>query len=38
VKAIDQGLLDEVAQRLANEFQAESIWLFRSHAWGTPDE
>ena len=38
VKTIDQGLLDEVAQRLANEFQPESIWLFGSHAWGTPDE
>jgi predicted nucleotidyltransferase len=38
VKAIDQTLLNEVAQRLANELRPESIWLFGSHAWGTPDE
>jgi len=38
VKAIDQSLLDEVATRLTKELQPESIWLFGSHAWGTPDE
>jgi hypothetical protein len=29
--------LDEVANRLANELHPEGIWLFSSHAWGTPD-
>jgi len=38
LKTNDQDLLDEVTQRLANEFQPEGIWLFGSHAWGTPDE
>lgn len=38
MKAIDQDLLDEVAQRLANELHPEGIWLFGSHAWGTPEE
>lgn len=38
VKTIDQNLLAEVTQRLANELHPESIWLFGSHAWGTPDE
>ena len=38
MKTINQTLLDEVANRLANELHAEGIWLFGSHAWGTPDE
>jgi predicted nucleotidyltransferase len=38
VRAIDQNLLDEVASRLVKELHPESIWLFGSHAWGTPDE
>lgn len=33
-----QNLLDEIANRLANEFHPEGIWLFGSHAWGTPVE
>ncbi len=38
VKTIDQRLLDEVTHRLASELHPEGIWLFGSHAWGTPDE
>lgn len=38
VKTIDPNLLNEVARRLTNELQPEGIWLFGSHAWGTPDE
>lgn len=38
VKAINQDLLEEVADRLAKEFRPDGIWLFGSHAWGTPDE
>ena len=38
VRTVSQELLDEVTHRLANELQPEGIWLFGSHAWGTPDE
>jgi len=38
VKTTSQTLLDEIATRLAKELHAEGIWLFGSHAWGTPDE
>ncbi len=38
MKAIDQRLLDEVTARLAGELHPEGIWLFGSHAWGTPDD
>ena len=37
MKTTSQQLLDEVIQRLTNEFHPEGIWLFGSHAWGTPD-
>jgi len=38
VKAITAELLGEATRRLVQEFQPEEIWLFGSHAWGTPDE
>ena len=38
VRTVSQELLDEVTHRLAHELQPEGIWLFGSHAWGTPDE
>ena len=38
MKTISQNLLDEVIDRLVNEFHPEGIWLFGSHSWGTPDE
>jgi predicted nucleotidyltransferase len=31
-------LIETVTQRLVAEFQPEQIWLFGSHAWGTPHE
>ena len=38
MKAIDADLLQSATQRLVAEFQPEQIWLFGSHAWGTPNE
>jgi predicted nucleotidyltransferase len=38
VKNVPQGLLREVVERLKTEFQPEEIFLFGSHAWGTPTE
>ena len=38
MKVIPQGLLENVVARLKAEFQPEEIFLFGSHAWGTPDE
>lgn len=38
MKTISQDLLKEVTGRLAAEFQPEEIYLFGSHAWGTPTE
>src|SRR6266511_2169254 len=38
VKTIPSGVLEEAVERLKAEFQPEEIYLFGSHAWGTPDE
>ena len=38
VKTIQSDLLNETIERLKTEFQPEEIYLFGSHAWGTPDE
>jgi predicted nucleotidyltransferase len=38
VKTIPAGLLETVVERLKAEFQPEQIFLFGSHAWGTPHE
>ena len=38
MKTTNQNLLDDVANRLAKELHPEGLWLFGSHAWGTPDE
>jgi predicted nucleotidyltransferase len=38
VKTIQPDLLNETVERLKTEFQPEEIYLFGSHAWGTPDE
>jgi predicted nucleotidyltransferase len=38
MKVLDENLLKTVTRRLAEEFQPEEIWLFGSHAWGTPTE
>ena len=38
MKTIQPGLLEEAVERLKKEFQPEEIYLFGSHAWGTPSE
>jgi len=38
VNAIDEALLQTATQRLVAEFQPDQIWLYGSHAWGTPNE
>jgi len=38
VKTIPSGLLEEAVERLKAEFQPEQIFLFGSHAWGTPHD
>jgi predicted nucleotidyltransferase len=38
VKTIQPALLSETVERLKTEFQPEEIYLFGSHAWGTPTE
>ena len=38
MKTLDTDLLQTATQRLVAEFQPEQIWLFGSHAWGTPTE
>jgi predicted nucleotidyltransferase len=38
VKTLDANLLETATARLVAEFQPEQIWLFGSHAWGTPTE
>ena len=38
VKIIKPGLLENIIERLKAEFQPEEIYLFGSHAWGTPTE
>jgi uncharacterized protein len=38
VKTLAETLLQTATQRLVAEFQPEQIWLFGSHAWGTPND
>lgn len=38
MKTIQPGLLETAVERLKSEFQPEQIWLFGSHAWGTPTD
>ena len=38
MKTIPSGVLQEAVERLKAEFQPEEIYLFGSHAWGTPDD
>jgi len=38
VKIIEPDLLEKALERLKAEFQPEEIYLFGSHAWGTPTE
>ena len=36
VITIDETLIESATQTLVSEFHPEQIWLFGSHAWGTP--
>lgn len=38
MKIIPPGLLEQAVELLKTEFQPEEIYLFGSHAWGTPTE
>ncbi len=38
MKTIQSDVLNETVERLKTEFQPEEIYLFGSHAWGTPNE
>ena len=38
MKAAYEDLLQAATQRLVAEFQPEEIYLFGSHAWGTPGQ
>src|SRR5437899_2114703 len=38
MKTIPPGLLEAAVERLKAEFQPEEIYLFGSHAWGTPTD
>ena len=38
MKVIPPGLLETAVERLKVEFQPEEIYLFGSHAWGTPTD
>jgi len=38
VTTIPQDLLESAIERLKAEFRPEQIYLFGSHAWGTPHE
>lgn len=38
VRIIPPSLLDEAVERLVAAFRPEAIYLFGSHAWGTPTD
>jgi predicted nucleotidyltransferase len=38
VKIIPPGLLEKAVLRLKTEFEPEQIFLYGSHAWGTPHD
>ena len=38
MKTIRPSVLEEAVERLTREFQPEEIYLFGSHAWGSPSE
>lgn len=38
MKTIPKELLQEITQRLVDEFKPEQVILFGSHAWGAPTE
>jgi uncharacterized protein len=38
MKTVEKPLLELVTRRLVEEFDAEQVILFGSHAWGTPTD
>ena len=38
MKSIPPDLLEKVVERFKAEFQPEQVFLFGSHAWGTPHD
>lgn len=38
MNTLSPDLLQTATQRLVAEFQPEQVWLFGSHAWGTPTQ
>ncbi len=38
MKTLPEQLLQTATQRLVTEFQPEQVWLYGSHAWGTPHD
>ena len=38
MKILDANLLLQATQRLVAEFQPDEVWLYGSHAWGTPHD
>ena len=36
--SLDETLIESATKKLVTEFQPEQVWLFGSHAWGTPTE
>ena len=38
MKTVPTSFLEQAVQRLVKEFRPEAIYLFGSHAWGTPTE
>jgi predicted nucleotidyltransferase len=38
MKTLNDSLLQTATQRLVAEFQPEQVWLYGSHAWGTPHD
>lgn len=38
MRTLDKHLLETATGRLVAEFQPEQIWLYGSHAWGSPHD
>jgi predicted nucleotidyltransferase len=38
MRILDEKILDEMKDRLVNEFDPDKVILFGSHAWGKPTE
>lgn len=38
MKTLEEDLLKTVTKKLVAEFQPEQVWLYGSHAWGTPHD